>query len=771
MSCALPPSWTTDDEDRFEPCAHLSPDTDTHKKRLIVCCDGTWNNSNAASGKLTNVSHISSTISHMCCNGMSQVVYYHPGPGTEESWVAKKLGGLLGQGALGDIADTYRFICDNYCPGDEIVLIGFSRGAFIARSVAGMVCSIGLLNSHGLAHFGEIFRDYQSFSKWNSDTKFDPKVHLTSLNMANEDHLGYEEMRLNPGTMVYQPEGTPAEREAKLNVKKKEIFESMTSCKPGRDRLQKMADIYQQEFLGKLRMLVRKRASPDDPASNLVPVDPRVKAIGVWDTVGSLGFPKMVAGLDMLRPGRSAEELRFASFDVHEKVDYAFHALALDEWRHAFKPTLWSLPKLTNGADRKTHLRQVWFPGSHSDVGGGGDDQQIAMISLAWMADQLASIGVEFVPAEMARIFNTANLGTDVRPWGLGKISNPGFTATPDRIYDGLMYPIEWLRGGNTVHGTRTPGLYPDENEHHDGLQNGGTPEGPDKEDRQHELIHPSVRIRLHSNGKALDDNGTWGCIALKKNGYQLDKATEAHPAWAQFPQAAGHSSLSKTLTGCVIAVQGDQVDAVRASLAPTNGSQSGVTVNGQSKSPKNGGDWRNNEEIRRLVKQRTFRINNDLATHVVPRQLPFEEDLCTPEKGIKEETLYQPQGQSVAKPWVWKSKGKTLHEERVGIWERLLFQVSKDLYDRRLQSEQGKADDSRTQSSQSSMFSVFKFGWGGTANGPTSTSTETNEIRHNTFEDVITSQKGDGRTYSQRARVVEYHEDEQGNASFAAVL
>lgn len=76
----------------------------------------------------------------------------------------------------------------------------------------------------------------------------------------------------------------------------------------------------------------------------------------------------------------SSSQLRFASLDVHPNVEHAFHALALDEWRTAFAPTLWGMR-----GNERTRLRQVWFPGSHSNVGGGFEDQQIATIALACM--------------------------------------------------------------------------------------------------------------------------------------------------------------------------------------------------------------------------------------------------------------------------------------------------------------------------------------------------------------------------------------------------
>jgi hypothetical protein len=56
---------------------------------------------------------------------------------------------------------------------------------------------------------------------------------------------------------------------------------------------------------------------------------------------------------------------------------------------------------------RKTtlDLRQVWFPGAHANVGGGYDDQEMANITLAWMMDQLASIGVAFKDDYIDQIF------------------------------------------------------------------------------------------------------------------------------------------------------------------------------------------------------------------------------------------------------------------------------------------------------------------------------------------------------------------------------
>jgi hypothetical protein len=75
-------------------------------------------------------------------------------------------------------------------------------------------------------------------------------------------------------------------------------------------------------------------------------------------------------------------------------VDGAFHALAIDEERAAFSPTLWHAQPGAVGQE----LKQVWFTGVHSDVGGGYAETSLSDITLLWMADRAREYGVEFVP-------------------------------------------------------------------------------------------------------------------------------------------------------------------------------------------------------------------------------------------------------------------------------------------------------------------------------------------------------------------------------------
>lgn len=105
-----------------------------------------------------------------------------------------------------------------------------------------------------------------------------------------------------------------------------------------------------------------------------------VQAVAVWDTVGSLGIPQ-IALLARLGLPHATKEYKFYDTNLSGCIKHAFQALALDEHRTPFSPAVWERQDMR---DTTPDLRQVWFPGAHSNVGGGYDDQEIANISLAW---------------------------------------------------------------------------------------------------------------------------------------------------------------------------------------------------------------------------------------------------------------------------------------------------------------------------------------------------------------------------------------------------
>src|SRR5690242_14807956 len=111
-------------------------------KRIVLCCDGTWNT--AGQKCPTNVARLRREVAPAAPDGTEQGVLYHPGVGTRP-W-ERFTGGAFGFGLDQDVRDGYRFLVEHYDAGDELFLFGFSRGAFTARSTAGLIRNAGILN-------------------------------------------------------------------------------------------------------------------------------------------------------------------------------------------------------------------------------------------------------------------------------------------------------------------------------------------------------------------------------------------------------------------------------------------------------------------------------------------------------------------------------------------------------------------------------------------------------------------------------------------------
>lgn len=341
-------------------------------KRLIVACDGTWNDSDDGTkhGKLaipSNVTRISRAIKAVSQDGVQQIVNYHSGVGTEGTKFSRFLGGTTGKGLSDNVREAYSFLANNYHHGDEIFLLGFSRGAFTARSIGGLIGEIGLLTKKGLNSLPEVYQDVQH-RRDDNYVPAHPDIPFTRKPSASDPRYAQELER---------------------------------------------------------RGLTR--------------LDVPIKVIGVWDTVGSLGIPR-IGFLQRARlQSRQSKATTFYDTKLNNCVENAFQALALDEMRSSFSPAIWEKPE-----GNRTTLRQVWFPGAHANVGGGYDDQQIADISLAWMMSQLEP----FLDMRDEYLFEQDELNEkyykrtegEIRPWSFGKLYNEltglfalgGSTVSPD---------------------------------------------------------------------------------------------------------------------------------------------------------------------------------------------------------------------------------------------------------------------------------------------------------------------------------------------------
>lgn len=122
--------------------------------------------------------------------------------------------------------------------------------------------------------------------------------------------------------------------------------------------------------------------------------DLRIAYVGVWDTVGALGVPTQFSILASVFNGPH----QFHDLSLSSSVEAARQAVAIDERRRSYEPSLWdNLPKLNEGAAPGTEpYRQEWFPGVHGSVGGGGDVIGLSNATAAWVADGAIARGLEF---------------------------------------------------------------------------------------------------------------------------------------------------------------------------------------------------------------------------------------------------------------------------------------------------------------------------------------------------------------------------------------
>lgn len=265
-------------------------------KRIAYCADGTWDTSTSH----TNVYKLYKALSVTS----DQMPFYDDGVGASGDPILKLVGGAFGTGLWQKIKDGYTKISHVYESGDQVFIFGFSRGAFTARSLAGMIAACGLPT--------------QNFSDDLVNTAFD--AYRDKVNRA--------------------------------------------------DILKKLAN------------------------NNMA--NPRISMVGVWDTVGSLGIPAAIGAIDPIAYG-------FLDTGLHPSIQNAYQALAMDEKRAQFPPTLWKGPAAAGQT-----LEQVWFTGAHSDVGGGEPDDlpgttALSDITLGWMMSKANALGLQFDPTVFAQ--------------------------------------------------------------------------------------------------------------------------------------------------------------------------------------------------------------------------------------------------------------------------------------------------------------------------------------------------------------------------------
>ena len=263
-------------------------------KNIVVCCDGTGNDFDDPNTD-SNVVKLYQTL----VTNEEQIGYYHPGVGTmgspkalgwfDSHWTRAK-GLAFGAGLQDNVADGYRYLMNHYQDGDRIFLFGFSRGAYTARVLGGMLLMFGLAcpGNEGLIPY--MLRLFAERSK-------DPQSRRTLLR-AEEN--------------------------------------------------------FQYTFSRRVE----------------------IHFCGVWDTVSSYGW----INSPIVLPHESSNAI----------IRIGRHAVSIDERRCCYQDKLWGPP--IDGQD----IRQVWFAGVHSDVGGSYPEPTagLSKIALEWMLTEAEAAGL-----------------------------------------------------------------------------------------------------------------------------------------------------------------------------------------------------------------------------------------------------------------------------------------------------------------------------------------------------------------------------------------
>jgi hypothetical protein len=202
-------------------------------------------------------------------------------------------------------------------------------------------------------------------------------------------------------------------------------------------------------------------------------------------------FPLGSLGIPLPFKDENIKAYSFVNTKVAEHVQHAFHAIALDEHRHLYSPTLW---KWADNDKNPNTLKQCWFPFVHFNIGGSYPDAGISNITLAWMISQLEDTDsgiLTFDPKYLDWLQHMNNKYYTkqkelIRPWALGTLYN----SAPKNTIKGLAEGLASI--------TRTPGRYHEVNDE-TGLQTNVTLKNTN------ERIHSSVRIRMDSGGPGLE--------------------------------------------------------------------------------------------------------------------------------------------------------------------------------------------------------------------------------------------------------------------------
>jgi uncharacterized protein (DUF2235 family) len=352
-----------------------------------------------------------------------QVAFYDPGLGTDEdctaltrAWrfVSKTLSAATGRGITRNVTDCYEAILNLYEPGDRIFLFGFSRGAYTARCVAGVIRLCGV-PTRG--------RDGKELPRFRSETRAiaDEAVRHVYEHGAGRDRDKFRperEWKAQQFRRRYGSEGTEGSNACPHFIG---VFDTVASLGArGIVRFAIFAGLILGAMLGALLLaMLLDFAAANARVADVWPGSGEFRPFG-W--VPELSTP-LVLGLLLLAlalvvlwktftssfkyvrgyPGGFRWHFAKWKMDNYDSalapdVGYARHALAIDETREHFPRVKWGQPRGSPPAPTKPgevdRFVQLWFAGNHSDIGGSypENESRLSDVALQWMVGEARSV-------------------------------------------------------------------------------------------------------------------------------------------------------------------------------------------------------------------------------------------------------------------------------------------------------------------------------------------------------------------------------------------
>lgn len=326
--------------------------------RLIVCLDGTWNKRDDT----TNVFHHSTlALEGLQADGWVQRKYYDEGVGT--GVLDGISGGAFGFGLEQNVREAYNWLVEHWHEGDEVYVFGFSRGAFTARSLVGFIASCGLLKRGAPLAVTQLWQNYGLLGRQREGRR----SWLERLAEERPTARRLNQLMRDPWTRPPKddpprPPGLPGQR----------------------------CTLYPSELL----LVAWSRRI-------------RIRYLGLYDTVGAMGIDALAI------PGLRGRLALHHNLQPTSIIQRCRHALAIDEHRSSFAQT--ALTQYLGHAQREGQswaqqtamwqrvIRQRWFAGAHSNIGGGYPDNALAHLPLRWVMAGAIKAGLVCQPLEYAR--------------------------------------------------------------------------------------------------------------------------------------------------------------------------------------------------------------------------------------------------------------------------------------------------------------------------------------------------------------------------------